>query len=102
MKHSHIGNLEWGKRARKDEDRLRGLNAKDARTAIVEQIKDMIVEDEAAVAELVAIEADLWGDPVEDALMYDAYLDSIYQDQYDDFWDSPYDDGPDYNDSGWC
>lgn len=36
MKHSHATNKEWGSKARKEEDRLRGLNRADARRAVAE------------------------------------------------------------------
>lgn len=38
MKHQLSTNKEWGKRARKDEDALRGLNNSDRREAIAEQL----------------------------------------------------------------
>jgi hypothetical protein len=40
--HTHTGNNEWGRKARKEEDQLRGLNAKDARLAITEDMWAMI------------------------------------------------------------
>ena len=38
--HALVGNKEWGRKARKDEDRTRGLNNRDRREAITEQISD--------------------------------------------------------------
>ena len=40
MKHTHKPNLEWGSKARKWEDRLRGMNAADRRLAIEEQLDE--------------------------------------------------------------
>lgn len=35
-RHAHAANTEWGSKARKEEDRLRGLNNQDRRMAIAE------------------------------------------------------------------
>jgi hypothetical protein len=40
-KHQIKANLEWGSKARKDEDRLRGFNNSDRRAAIAEQVADL-------------------------------------------------------------
>jgi len=40
MKHQIATNLEWGSKARKEEDRLRGRNNADRRLAIAEQKED--------------------------------------------------------------
>lgn len=38
MRHQLTPNPEWGRKGRKEEDRLRGLNAKDRRASIAEQL----------------------------------------------------------------
>lgn len=87
MKHSHIGNLEWGGKARKREDAQRGVNAKDARTAIIEGLRETIPTPEEEKADADAARA--WDDSVD---LYDAYLDSHYEGIDADYYDSPYDD----------
>lgn len=47
MKHQMIQNLEWGRKARKNEDRIRGRNNADRRAALVEQkADDILTQDE--------------------------------------------------------
>lgn len=41
MKHTNRPNQEWGSKARKEEDRLRGLNNADRTEAIAEQVADL-------------------------------------------------------------
>lgn len=43
-KHQIKTNLEWGSKARKEEDRLRGNNNSDRRLAISEQLDEAIAE----------------------------------------------------------
>lgn len=97
MKHSHIGNLEWGKQARKREDAQRALNGADRKAAIREGVRTMIEEDEEAMAELIALDQEM------SDMLYDEYLDDLYRglddyEPYDSPFDAPYDDGPDYYD----
>lgn len=42
MKHARTPNIEWGSKARKAEDRERGLNAKDRRDSIAEQLDEQL------------------------------------------------------------
>lgn len=41
-RHQMIRNLEWGSKARKEEDRLRGNNNSDRRAAIAEQYQGLV------------------------------------------------------------
>lgn len=38
--HTHVKNMEWGRKARKEEDRLRGINNADRRADITEQLDE--------------------------------------------------------------
>jgi hypothetical protein len=38
----HVPNKEWGRKHRKEEDRMRGLNGKDRRQAVDEQLEDLL------------------------------------------------------------
>ena len=40
--HALVGNMEWGRKARKEEDRSRGLNNRDRREAIEEFLDDVL------------------------------------------------------------
>lgn len=46
MKHRMVPNLEWGRRGRKDEDRLRNLNGSDRRAEIEEQLTELADEND--------------------------------------------------------
>lgn len=52
---------EWGRKARKAEAELRGLNNRARSEAVRAAMLDLAAEEEEAIAELIALENDLWG-----------------------------------------
>lgn len=53
-------NGEWGRKARKEEADLRGLNNRARKEAVASAVADMTAEEDQAIAELIAMEDLLW------------------------------------------
>lgn len=52
---------EWGRKARKEEAELRGLNNRARREAVLAAVSEMDEEAWQNLRELIALEADIWG-----------------------------------------